>query len=88
MTSNLEEIGRLSMRVEGDKWAAYYRLGDRSLRLAEIHMACVERLDRKEAFMELMRDVVADIIEGATGVRPVWPDPPQPAPESERSGSA
>lgn len=87
----VQQIGRLAMREEGDNWNAYYAMPhtmDGALLLGSIRMAIAIRPDRKEAFMALMRDAVADIIEERTGVRPTWPDGPRRAPEHERSGHA
>lgn len=84
------QIGRLALRVEGDNWNAYFAIPgtmDGAVFLASIRMALVQNRDRKQAFMDLMRDVVADIIEQQTGERPSWNEPTG-APEHERSGSA
>ena len=43
--------------------------------------------ERKAAFMGLMQDAVADILEQASGTRPTWNEP-QAAPEHERAGRA
>jgi hypothetical protein len=85
-----KKIGRLALRVEGDNWSAYYAMPDTmvdALHLASIRMKLVERADRKDAFMSLMRDVVTDILEETVGKRPDWGGP-QSAPEHERGGSA
>lgn len=91
MTSPIEQVGRLAMRHEGDNWNAYYAMPgtmDGAIFLGSIRMgAVVSNADRKQAFMELMRDIVADIIEEHTGHRPTWGGPER-APEHERSGSA
>jgi hypothetical protein len=87
----LEKIGRLAMRAEGDTWLAYYALTDTmdgALVLGSVAMRLVAEPKRRDQFIAFMRDVVADIIEESTGTRPQWPDPPQVAPEHERSGSA
>lgn len=60
---------------------------DDALRLASIRLALVERPDRRQQFMDLMRDVVSDIIEEETGQRPTWGGEKR-APEHERSGRA
>lgn len=86
-----QQIGRLAMRVENGWWVAYYALPNTmedALHLGQIRMRFVEDKERKDAFMALMREAVSDVIEEKTGVRPVWPRGPQPAPESERSGHA
>lgn len=85
------QIGRLAMRVEGDKWTAYYAMPDTmedAVYLGQIAMRFVADPERKAAFMSLMRDVVADLIEEACGQRPTWPDGPRPAPEHEKAGRA
>lgn len=82
------KIGRLAFRHEGHWWNAYVAPPDTmqgALLIGSIAMAGVQRKDRKEAFMRLMRDVHADLIEGATGKRPEWLEP-EPAPEHERAG--
>lgn len=81
-------IGRLAMRVEGDLWVAYYAMTDTmddALFLGSIQMQFVQDKARKNTFMMLMQDAVADLIEVAAGERPYW-HPPHRAPESERSG--
>lgn len=89
-SKKLEQIGRLAMRHEGIFWNAYYMMPDTmegAVLLGSIAMHFVEgRQDRKDAFMNLMKEAVSDIIEDKTGTRPVWPNQPQPAPEHERSG--
>jgi hypothetical protein len=77
------------MRHEGNMWNAYYALtntmADANL-LGSIAMGAIENnRERKQAFMEMMRDIAADIIEDKTGVRPTWQDL-QTAPEHERAG--
>jgi len=88
---NLAQIGRLAMRVEGDNWNAYYALPDTMqdpIFLGSIRMGAVTtNAQRKQAFMDMMRDIVSDLIEEKTGIRPVW-DGPKTAPEHERSGAA
>lgn len=88
---NAKQIGRLAMRQEGDNWTAYYALPntmDGAIWLGSVKMAFVGNApDRKQIFMDLMRECVSDIIQGETGVRPTWGGPSR-APESERSGSA
>jgi hypothetical protein len=86
----MKDIGRLALRVEGDKWVAYYALTntmDDALWLGAIKIKCVLDQDRKDMFMWLMQEAVADILEEETGERPVW-QRPHSAPEHERSGSA
>ncbi len=84
-----QQIGRLALRHEGKLWVAYYALEntmDGALFLGSIAMAAVvDHPERKQTFMDLMREFVADIIEGKTGTRPTWGGP-RGAPESERAG--
>lgn len=85
------KIGRLAMRHEGENWNAYYAMPgtmDGAIFLGSIRMAAVSPNypERKAAFMDMMRDIVADIIEMETGQRPTWPEGAQPAPEHERAG--
>lgn len=84
-------IGRLAIRVEGDWWVAYYALTDTmegAFVLGTIKMSFIIHNDKiKQAFMEVMQEAVADIIEEITGKRPSWKGPTN-APEHERSGSA
>ena len=91
MNDNMQQIGRLAMRHEGQNWNAYYALPDSMVEpifLGSIHMgAIVENTERKEAFMLMMRDIVSDIIEAETGIRPTWGGPTA-APEHERAGEA
>ncbi len=84
----MKNIGRLAFRHEGDYWNAYYAVADSmndAVPLAGIRFAIVHDYPaRKAEFMNLMREVVGDLIEKQCGVRPIWPIPPQPAPEHER----
>ena len=88
---SIPQVGRLAMRHEGESWNAYYALPgsmDGAIFLGAIRMgAVVSNAERKQAFIEMMRDIVSDIIEEQTGYRPTWGGP-QTAPEHERSGSA
>lgn len=91
--SKRQQIGRLAMRQEGGNWNAYYAMPSTAKQeppifLGSIRMGAVIRNpERKAAFMDMMRDVVSDIIEEQTGVRPEWGDP-KGAPEHERAGNA
>ena len=85
------KIGRLAMRQEGDNWNAYYAMPGTmvdALFLGSIRMAVITKNEqRKAAFMALMRDAVADVIEEIAGVRPTWGGP-EAAPQHERAGNA
>jgi hypothetical protein len=84
------KIGRLALRHEGNNWNAYYAMPGTmvgAIFLGSITMAAIHsNEERKLAFMQMMRDIVADVIEMETGQRPTWPDGVQPAPEHERAG--
>ena len=89
--TGMEKIGRLAMRQEGGNWTAYYALPDsmeKSIFLGSIRMTAVAgNQERKQAFMQIMREIVSDIIETETGMRPTWGGPTA-APEHERAGEA
>lgn len=90
MTESIK-IGRLAMRHEGENWNAYYALPnsmEEPIFLGSIRMGAItSNPERKQAFMQMMREVVSDIIEAETGVRPTWGGPTA-APEHERAGEA
>lgn len=87
--TEMAQIGRLALRHEGENWNAYYALTDSmkdAIPLGSIRMgAVISNPQRKQAFMDMMRDIVADIIEEKTGLRPTWGGP-QTAPDHERAG--
>jgi hypothetical protein len=90
-SKDLTQIGRLALRQEGGMWAAYYAPMDTmegAIFLGSIRMAIVQDESRRSAFMEIMREAVADMLKEATGLQAEWPNPPQPAPEHERGGNA
>jgi len=83
-----KQIGRLALREEGNMWNAYYAMPDTmvdAIWLGSIAMRFVQKEERKDAFMELMKQAVADVIEYTHGARPTWPDKPTKAPEHERT---
>lgn len=82
------KIGRLALRVEGNNWNAYYARDhtmEHAIFLGSLWMGLATNLTRKQQFLDLMRECVADLIEDVAGVRPVWGGP-EAAPEHERSG--
>lgn len=85
------QIGRLAMRQEGGNWNAYYaKLGtmDGAILLGSCRMTLLMgKPERRAAFLAVMRDIVADIIEEAVGTRPAWGGE-QSAPEHEKAGNA
>lgn len=85
------EIGRLSLRVEGANWNAYWAPSQTTMEgavyLGSIKMGLVEREERRDAFIILMRECFADEVEAHFGMRPKWKGLVA-APDHERSGSA
>jgi hypothetical protein len=86
----VQKVGRLAMHHEGELWNAYYALPgtmDGAIFLGSIAMRfVVANVERKDAFMALMREAVTDLLEELTGQRATWPDGPQSAPEHEKAG--
>lgn len=85
------KVGRLAMRHEGKFWNAYYAPPDSmvgALRIGGVQIALMRTPERRQQFMDCMREIVGDIIQEVTGHRPTWPEGVQPAPESERAGHA
>lgn len=83
----LREMGRLAFREEGENWNVYYALSNTmkdAIFLASIKLKFVQRQERKDGFIEFMRQVFGDICEEKFGHRPEWKDP-RPAPEHERT---
>jgi hypothetical protein len=85
------QAGRLALREEGENWNAYFAMPGTmqgAIFLGSIRMALIRERPRCRAqFMALMREAVTDILQEATGTRPLfWNE--QPAPEDERSGNA
>jgi hypothetical protein len=91
MTRKTYTPGRLALRVEGRMWNAYWAKPDTmqdAVLVGSIAMAAVtDNERRKQAFIDLMSDFVADGIEQAFGQRPVSMETHR-APEGERSGNA
>jgi hypothetical protein len=83
----MKQIGRVAMRQEGANWCAYYAEPDTmegASFLGSMAMKLVENPVRKEAFLALIRECVADLLEEHIGQRPAW-NQPIPAPEHERT---
>lgn len=85
-----KKMGRLALRHEGAMWRAYYALPDTmagAIELGSIAMRFVlTNEERKIAFIAVMCEALADVIEEEFGVRPTFPEGVQPAPEIERGG--
>jgi hypothetical protein len=72
--TELQKMGRLALRTEGNFWVAYYALPDTmegALFLGSIRLQFVEDAERKLVFMALMKEAVSDILEENTGERPL-----------------
>jgi hypothetical protein len=85
------QFGRLAFRADGADWIVYFaKVGtmDGAIEMARIKMALVEDPELKQQFQSFMQAAVTVSIKEATGLAASWPDPPQPAPENERGGSA
>jgi hypothetical protein len=87
---NDKPVIRLAFRIEGDKWTCYCAKSDTmdgALWMGSIMMSIVQHKDRKQAFMDLMRDALGEFLtERLGGDIKSWST--EPAPESERSGRA
>lgn len=91
MTEQPRKVGRLAMRHEGNDWNAYYALTDTmegAIPLGSIKMRFVQTQERRDAFLNFMREAVTDLIKETMGVDATWPDGVQPAPLNERAGHA
>lgn len=85
------EVGRLALRAEGHWRIAYFAKSTSMLNATElgrIRLEAVLANDKlKQLFINTMREMLADMIEKISGVRPTWAKP-ESAPEHERSGNA
>lgn len=80
--------GRLSLRVEGDEWVAYFaplHTMEGAHRLGSLRMSIARVPEHKAAFMELMKAALDTIAKEVFGEDFRWGDPVR-APEAERSG--
>lgn len=88
----VEPFMRLAMRHEGLFWNAYLARSEGgmngAIHLGSIRMSLVQDQNVKNAFMEVMKAAMTVAAYDATGVALSWPNPPEPAPESERGGHA
>jgi len=85
-----EQIGRLAFRKEGDNWIAYYAHANTmegAFVLGSLEIGLSTEKKYRDRFTSLMRDIVGDMVEKATGHRPDW-GIEEPAPEHERIGNA
>lgn len=84
-----QQIGRLALREEGKFWNAYYAQQgtmEGALHLGSIRIEAVRtHPQRKQAFIDMMRELVSDLVEIQTGVRLAW-GAPEVAAEHERAG--
>ncbi len=78
------------MRVEGTWWVAYYALPntmDGAIEIGRIAMAAVQKKRCKNAFMDICKVFIGDVIRENTGAEIENWDIRQ-APEHERAGQA
>lgn len=81
---------RLALRVEGDWWVCYVakpETMDLAEEIARIRISMVEDQERKQAFMDLCRSCMEEIISRIGATKLGWNDPVA-APEHERAGNA
>ncbi|MEE4191534.1 MAG: hypothetical protein V2I66_08135 [Halieaceae bacterium] len=79
-------VGRVAFREKGSVWVAYWAQDDTmegAHKLGSIKMSLVANPERKQQFMNLMRECAADVIESSVGVRPEFGGP-ETAPGHER----
>jgi hypothetical protein len=79
--------GRLALRVEGDKWTAYYAMPhtmEKALWLGAIRLTLVENPERKKMFIDLMKNVLEELLAQTGHQVSDWDE--ERAPEHERSG--
>jgi hypothetical protein len=85
----MTKIGRLAFRVEGKAWNAYYAMPDTmegAVPLGSIRLAAVtNHPERKQAFMDLMKGIVSEVLKEECSLAPAWKI--RAAPETKRSGS-
>jgi len=84
--SEVKQVGRLAMRVEGQWWVAYFASPDSmkdAIRLGKVRMNVVQDEGRKQAYMRIFRSFIAEIIKGSVGKEPDWSI--EDAPAHERS---
>jgi len=86
--SQLQQVGRLALRVEGAYWNAYYAKPDTmdgAILLGSIQFSIIAQNEtHKQAFMNMMRAVVGDLLSGIAKAPVTWLDPVK-APEHERT---
>lgn len=86
------QVGRLAFRREGKWWRCYLaplHNWDGATEIGSIRLNIAEdSAEAKAAFMDAMKVAFTVISQRVLGQTPTFPDPPQPAPESERGGNA
>ena len=85
-----KQIGRLAIRDEGEWINAYYAMPgtmDGSILLASLRRTAADRPGVFDAFKDLGRTIVGEILFEEIGARPAWGGEDR-APEHERAGKA
>lgn len=83
-------FGRIAYRQEGNNWNCYFAQPgtmDGAMFLGTLSMNIARHPKYRQAFINLMREVVTDLLQSNLGFRPEWTEP-HAAPEHERSGNA
>jgi len=86
-----QHVGRLAMRVEGDWWVAYSAsIGtmEGALELGRVRMSICQNKKIKDATLEHFKMAFAEVFKDATGIKLLWPNGTQSAPEHEKAGRA
>lgn len=87
-----QNVGRLSMRVEGEWWVAYsakLHTMEGAIELGRVRLLIVENNKKvKEATLKHFQLVFSELFKDATGLKLLWPRGPQSAPEHEKAGRA
>ena len=84
-------LGRFALREEGESITGYYAAPetmDGAFLLFSVPRHVAEVPGVKDAIFTFGRRIISEMVFEVTGVRPTWPEGPQPAPEHERSGRA
>lgn len=80
--SEFHKVGRLVFQQKGDFWNAYYALPGTmkgAVLMGSIAVGLVvNNTERKNAFMDMMRNAAADTLEELTGKHPTLRDDPLP----------
>ena len=90
MSDKLQQIGRITLRREGDWWVGRFAplpgMAGEPLELARMRISLAEANPSvKQLFIDLTQAMMSTAIRAAFGVETLWPAPKR-APEAERGG--